>query len=72
MTRDDTQLTLGGVVREEPRDARPRAARPPTPGRVKPFVGGYAVAVMCRDEQHQQEVFDELKAAGHTLKVLTL
>ena len=71
MSRDTTQLTLGGVVREEPRDARPGAAAK-APSKAKPFVGGYAVAVMCRDEAHQQEVFNELKAAGHTLKVLTL
>lgn len=42
--------------------------------RVKPvpFVGGYAVAVMCRDEQHQRQVFEALQQMGYELKVLTL
>lgn len=51
---------------EEP--ARPRPADKP-----RAFVGGYAVAVMCRDEAHQQEVFEALQAAGFAdLKVLAL
>lgn len=38
----------------------------------KLYVAGYAVAVMCRDEKHQREVFDELSRMGLPLKVLTL
>lgn len=45
-----------------------------TPARKRPreFVAGYAVAVMCRDEAHQEEVYNVLRAAGYELKVLTL
>jgi hypothetical protein len=44
----------------------------PPPDR-RAFVGGYAVAVMCRDEAHQREVFEALQSDGfENLKVLAL
>lgn len=44
----------------------------PPKRRTREFVAGYAVAVMCRDEAHQEEVYNALRAQGFTLKVLTL
>lgn len=32
----------------------------------------YAIVVVCRDEKHQQTVFDALKKQGHKLKVVTV
>ena len=47
--------------------------RQPEADKRKAFVGGYAVAVMCRDEGHQREVFEQLQADGfEDLKVLAL
>lgn len=31
----------------------------------------YGVIVICRDEAHQRKVYRQLRAAGHTLKVVT-
>jgi hypothetical protein len=62
--------TAGDDAERAPRDDSPATA----PGDTrKAFVGGYAVAVMCRDEAHQQEIFDALKGYGFDdLKVLAL
>lgn len=48
------------------------SGRTPTRKRPREFVAGYAVAVMCRDESHQEQGYDALRAMGYELKVLTL
>jgi hypothetical protein len=32
----------------------------------------YGVVVVCRDEKHQQQVFNDLRKAGHKVKVVTV
>lgn len=53
-----------------PQEERPRKGGGAK--KQKQYIAGYAVAVMCRDEKHQREVFDELSRMGLPLKVLTL
>ena len=38
----------------------------------QPLLDQYEVVVECRDERHQQEVFDRLVASGETCRVLTM
>lgn len=73
----DAVLALGAVRAPELGDtgeSSPEAPEKPRPADTpRAFVGGYAVAVMCRDEAHQQETFEALQAAGFIdLKVLAL
>jgi hypothetical protein len=32
----------------------------------------YGIVVICRDEKHQQESYQQLAAQGHKLKVVTV
>lgn len=32
----------------------------------------YGVIVICNDEEHQKKVYEQLLAAGHKLKVVTV
>lgn len=36
------------------------------------YVEQYAVIVTCRDEEHQEQVFEELQGQGYTVKVVTV
>ena len=57
----------GGAESGEAADDAPAASDE----KRKAFVGGYAVAVMCNDEAHQQEIFERLQSEGFdNLKVL--
>ena len=32
----------------------------------------YGVIIVCKDEQHQSDLYKQLKQAGHKLKVVTV
>jgi hypothetical protein len=44
----------------------PKKVDPKNPGHTE----RYGIVVICRDEAHQQSVYDELRARGHQLKVV--
>ncbi|VFR34576.1 hypothetical protein ANDA3_3730 [plant metagenome] len=45
----------------------------PAPGRNGfKYREQFGVIVKCRDEAHQRQVYDALKAAGHKLRVVTV
>ena len=63
----DLQAMLSQLAEDEeliPKDEEPA----PVPDGA--YAEQYGVIVICRDEAHQQEVYEQLEAAGHNCKVV--
>lgn len=53
-----------------------RGAPPQKPAKAAPGVNGYkyreqfGIVIVCKDAAHQEQLYTELKAAGHKVKVV--